>query len=310
MAAAAALLLLATASSAAPVHLEIYYGPMCSHCMFFLSQMLPALFKARLPGNMVEITLMPYTLNNDGTEPTSCTSRGEPCHFLSPPLCAIQAVPQPAPIDLPAMYSAYQFMICDLGHANAASPVPQTPATIQACAAATHVGTPAWQNCVAANSQPPQFFDKMRSAYARMSGMHGLMAPFIFINGELVSCEQPGMCSGILTTGGLRPFPQPAPLLRVICSKLPAPLPPGCSHPMRLYEETAEAAGGHAGLEALKPTAIFGLAVLLMVSFSVAGVASLRRYISKGSAVRRPPVEGMDFYAPCVTADAKEGCET
>jgi len=329
MAALSPLFLAASLARAAPaVSLEIYYGPMCSHCMFFLSQMLPALFQARLPGDLVEITLLPWVLDNSGRTPAAQTCEADhsmPCHYLPAPLCALQAVAMPAPIDSPDMFHAYEFMICDLAHANAGSPAPQTPQTIQACATSSQVNTASWQECVASNTRSPAFESKIQDAWNRLQQLPPQMAPFIFINGQELVCKEPMACSALRTPTTTTPLQQPGTLLQVVCSLLPSPAPAQCLQPMSKFEAAPRAdvdapppggavagAGGWSRLQASRVLPATAAAVTAVVGFvALLGLAAGRGRdkILPGALSGRSRIGRYQehpehqLYAPCVSSE-------
>mmetsp|Transcript_95643 Transcript_95643/g.205214 ORF Transcript_95643/g.205214 Transcript_95643/m.205214 type:complete len:298 (-) Transcript_95643:201-1094(-) len=91
----------------AAVKVGVYYGPKCSHCRSFLQTSVVPLIQAELPGDQVQITVMPV-INGGGSSPLDL-------NFLAQ-VCAIEsAFPMPAPADSPKLIAPVRFAICCLG---------------------------------------------------------------------------------------------------------------------------------------------------------------------------------------------------
>jgi len=218
-----------SAGPANEVVLEIYYGPMCSNCQAYLSMMVPELLSANLPGDRVKLTVLPWVLDRgEVPPPRECVMPIVPCYFLPAPLCALQAVDMPGPIDSPEMVSAVAFSLCDLGYANAGSQLDHDNNTIGDCAKSNSVDATRLNACMAANTREPSFVTLVKAANERLSKLPDLMAPFIFINGQILVCQDPQHCTGIQLPDRVEPLTTPGTLLQVLCSQIPGELPAAC----------------------------------------------------------------------------------
>lgn len=231
------------ASTGAAVQLEVYYGTTCPNCQAALHQALVPLVDAGLPGDRVQLTLLPWPTQQ--VPPAGAYSAGFTDYFSEVAICVMKsAFPGPIPIDSPAMISAVKFLACDLDYTNAAFGSYGT-ASVHACADKAGIpwfgagGAEPCKNGEAGLMESPAYAEKIRSAMGR----HPLHAPFLFLNGEPLRCNGPAYCTAVWTPTGDRPLPRPGNLVDVICSTL-NPAPAVCA--------ARQAAGGPPGAPAYK----------------------------------------------------------
>ncbi|CAK0822580.1 unnamed protein product [Prorocentrum cordatum] len=229
------------AAGAQPVVFEFYYGLGCENCEYFMTHMGKNLLEAGLPGDQVQVTLLPV-LGGRGSAP-------ELAH-----LCALRSgVEAPFPVDSPELASAAKFVACDLGNIQRDQ---ASEAAAKACAAEAGVDWDGLAACVNGDEgvgilQSAAFAAKMQSIRTRP---HSDSEPYLFFNDAGLDCGTPYPTSCWATygpDGSQRKLPAEGSLAYVACSALPGPLPAACSAPSAAGVAPAAAAGaGHtAGLE-------------------------------------------------------------
>lgn len=205
--------------SAQPVVFEFYYGVGCENCEYFMTHMGKDLLEAGLPGDQVQVTLLPV--------PGGSVGKADMVH-----LCALKSgVEAPFPVDSPELASAARFVACDLGNIQRDQ---STEAALKACAAESGVDWDSLADCVNGDEgvgilQSAAFTAKMQSIHTRP---HTDSEPFLFFNGEGLDCGTPYPTSCWATygpDGSQRKLPAEGSLAYVACSALQDPRPASCS---------------------------------------------------------------------------------
>jgi len=201
-----------------PVVFEFYYGVGCENCEYFMTHMGKDLLEAGLPGDQVQVTLLPVLGSSADT--------AEMVH-----LCALKSgVESPFPVDSPQLASAAKFVACDLGNIQSDQ---ASEATAKACAAEAGVDWDSLADCVNGGEgvgilQSAAFTAKMESIHTRP---HTESEPYLFFNGEGLDCGTPYPTSCWATyglDGSQWQLPAEGSLAYVACSALQDPLPASC----------------------------------------------------------------------------------
>eukprot|EP00411_Alexandrium_monilatum_P064355 CAMPEP_0175529860 /NCGR_PEP_ID=MMETSP0096-20121207/21370_1 /TAXON_ID=311494 /ORGANISM="Alexandrium monilatum, Strain CCMP3105" /LENGTH=340 /DNA_ID=CAMNT_0016832577 /DNA_START=39 /DNA_END=1061 /DNA_ORIENTATION=+ len=216
----------------APVVVEVYYSPSCRHCLDFIRAAVVELVKAKLPGGLVHLTVLPLPFSV--LPPDQC-AQDPRCYGELAPLCAMRATqPHPTPIDSPALLPAVEFLVCSLTQSVATRHPP--PGIVRDCAG--QAGLP-WQpieSCARGedvqrimfssdyNNAAPAAVERLAARGFNQERPYSM--PLVFINGELLSCGGGG-CTATRTPSGKVPLQVPGSLLFLVCSKL-APRPQAC----------------------------------------------------------------------------------
>jgi len=217
----------------APVTIEVYYGTTCTNCQNFVSQALGPLLDSGLTGDQVKMVILPWI--PDYRDDTTCRMQLD-CTFALAPLCALKGTfPEPLAIDSPAMQSAGQFVACDLADTAAGSNPPRNARRIDACAAAAGLQGAALKACADGHEglgilHGQEFQAKIGAAHAKIKQIEGeVMAPFVFLDGELVHCLSPQWCKALWGADGrARPLADPGSFFSVVCARLGDPQPEAC----------------------------------------------------------------------------------
>mmetsp|Transcript_30002 Transcript_30002/g.75675 ORF Transcript_30002/g.75675 Transcript_30002/m.75675 type:complete len:286 (+) Transcript_30002:87-944(+) len=195
-----------SAAFATGVKVEIYYGPYCPNSANYLSMYVQPFLYANIPG--VTVTMLPFIQNDLQTQqfPANCPSNmpGNPCTVLPAPMCALQPFLAAMPAALTPKYkAAINFAICDLIHANHGAPatLTHTQADIQKCATDSQADWISISGCMANPVADEAFKARVVAANAQVNAHPGKIAPFVFVDGEMIDNTQA--------------------LLTAVCAKLP-----------------------------------------------------------------------------------------
>jgi len=201
-----------------PVVFEFYYGVGCENCEYFMTHMAKDLLEAGLPGDQVQVTLLPVPGGSGGI--------ADMVH-----LCAVKSgVESPFPVDSPQLASAAKFIACDLGNIQRDQ---ATEAAAKACAAEAGVDWNSLADCVNGDEgvgilQSAAFTAKMQSIHTRP---HTGSEPYLFFNGEGLDCGTPYPTSCWATyglDGSQRKLPAEGSLAHVACSAMQDPRLASC----------------------------------------------------------------------------------
>lgn len=218
------------------VSVEFYYLTTCPHCLALIQQAMAPIVEARLPGNLVQLTVLPVLKGM--ASPQECMVTGA-CHLAFLPLCVLQkTMPQPSSADSEDLRRAVRFMACDM---NLKTMRPEEhPKLAQECVLKAGFE---WET-IHACATSSKVFDIMYSeAYARpvVSAMRRLKAknfrrppsmPWIFLDGELMTCSIKG-CVSAQMSRSRHAQSHPGSLLSLICDKLAPPQPEACRELLR-----------------------------------------------------------------------------
>jgi len=220
------------------VSIEVFYKTDCPHCLAFLSQSLLPLIEARLPGDRVQITLLPF-LESEPSSLLDCLSLPD-CSAVLPHLCGLQSsLPPPAPADSRALLRGVRFATCKLAatfesssdgernieHCAREASLPWDE--MYACLGEPHAhgGEQAFAILVTPedySSSVSRAVKRFRDAgYSKTIGM-----PWVFLNGQHLACGG-ASCTAFRTPHGDVAFRQPSSLLHLACSAL-QPRPAAC----------------------------------------------------------------------------------
>lgn len=218
------------------INVEVYFLTTCPHCLDIIRLSVTPLIEAKLPGDKVQLTLLPVLKGM--SNPVSCRAT-HACQLALAPLCALKAtLPQPAPADSPELRRGAQFVACDI--AATAGDLGRKPDARKDCAEEAGFpwnGAGGLQKC----AQGHEAFDIMYSAaYADnvIAAMHRLKnarfkepprMPWIFLNGDLLTCMAEN-CIAIHTSDGDRPLKRPGSLLYLVCTQLQGAQPDACKN--------------------------------------------------------------------------------
>eukprot|EP00411_Alexandrium_monilatum_P106915 CAMPEP_0175774712 /NCGR_PEP_ID=MMETSP0097-20121207/73747_1 /TAXON_ID=311494 /ORGANISM="Alexandrium monilatum, Strain CCMP3105" /LENGTH=153 /DNA_ID=CAMNT_0017085187 /DNA_START=48 /DNA_END=505 /DNA_ORIENTATION=- len=80
--------------------------------------------------------------------------------------------------------------------------------------------------------------------------------PWVFLNGDLLLCDDGRTCTAVQAPTGDRLLPAPGSLLSIVCSHLDDPQPPGCLHTDGLVQAAQGRANEDAGGESAEQVAV------------------------------------------------------
>jgi len=238
-----------TGAVAGHLEIEVFYKTNCPHCLAFLSQSLLPLIEARLPGDRVQITLLPFLESGKPRSLLDCLSLPD-CSAVLPHLCGLQSsLPPPAPADSLALLRGVRFATCNLAATFESSH--HGARSVEHCAREASLP---WDEMYACLGEPhalggeqafgilatPEDYSRsirrvvkrFRDAgYNRTIGM-----PWVFFNGQHLACGGPS-CTAFRTPHGDVAFGQPSSLLYLACSAL-KPIPAVCLNITPLVQDT------------------------------------------------------------------------
>jgi len=248
-------------ASAPLVTLEVYYFTLCPHCMYFLKLGLAPILEAQLPGNLVQITLLPVypPLLRFMQNRVACMEHSD-CRLALAPLCALRAVPKPAPANSSELLRGARFAACDIG--ITATTHDRAPGTMKVCADVAALPVDHLQACEAGAQAMDVLSSGRAPLLAAMELLHGKTGfqdppsmPWVLLNGNLLECEDGKLCTHTRTPSGLQPLPMPATLLDVVCAKLNVQ-PQGCLKRASLVKQAEERVIQEAGGKAAAQSAV------------------------------------------------------
>mmetsp|Transcript_80179 Transcript_80179/g.201749 ORF Transcript_80179/g.201749 Transcript_80179/m.201749 type:complete len:345 (+) Transcript_80179:67-1101(+) len=210
--------------------LEIFYKINCPHCAAFMASGVSELVNAGLPGDRLDITILPMIKPPDGRP--QCMEDPLCANALSP-LCALKPMmPPPMPADAAGWPSIVKFLSCDVMHTGGGEEF--TPSTVQRCASDAGLDSTGIQDCangmeafdlLFSDNYSGRILDAIRRLQEAGFPDHIAM-PWVFLNGELLECSGSG-CTGAKQPYGITPLQNPGSLLYLVCSKLD-PKPDAC----------------------------------------------------------------------------------
>mmetsp|Transcript_64660 Transcript_64660/g.142636 ORF Transcript_64660/g.142636 Transcript_64660/m.142636 type:complete len:363 (+) Transcript_64660:57-1145(+) len=232
---------LTSGGTSTPLSIEVYYGTQCPNCLSTIQLSLLPLLEAQLPGDRVQVTILPWVSGGFGPDgryqPGSVPGSTDFVAFAH--LCALRStLPQPAPANSSGLLGGVNFLACDLDHLINPDSSMRTADTAAACAVQAGLqwdGPKGIKVCT--ESQAPDggaaimhsksFAQKIHSARSRFHVEAS--TPFVFLNGELLHCEGPVMCDKVWSPSGGVALTKPGSLLDIACSMIGAPLPDACA---------------------------------------------------------------------------------
>jgi len=221
------------------VSIEVFYKTDCPHCLAFLSQSLLPLIEARLPGDRVQITLLPFLESGEPRSLLDCLSLPD-CSAVLSHLCGLQSsLPPPAPADSLALLRGVRFATCKL----AATFESSSDGAHNAEHCAREASLP-WDEMYACLGEPraqggEQAFGILVTPEDYSTSVHRVVKrfqdagysktigmPWVFLNGQHLACGG-ASCTAFRTPHGDVAFGQPSSLLHLACSAL-RPRPAAC----------------------------------------------------------------------------------
>jgi len=213
--------------------LEVFYGSTCGHCLAFMRAALLPLIRAKLPGDRLQLTLLPWV--PDALSADECLAN-LPCSYARAPLCVLnRTFPQPVRIDSEELRRSLEFLYCDLSNTALGATPPQNKVELPRCASKAGIpwsGHHGMKACAEGSGalkllDSSHYRQRVEAAKHKLSKVQDQMAPFVFFNGEVLICQGPEWCTGLRTPSGDRHFSKPGGLLEVVCARL-HPVPSAC----------------------------------------------------------------------------------
>lgn len=220
------------------VSVEVYYFAVCPHCDFFLERALAPLVEAKLPGNKVQLNIVPMfpPLLQAVRKPELCNAM-EACKLSLASLCALRNVGfKPSPADNEDLLRGTRFAVCNVGMTAAGRG--RTTAGVRGCAEKAGIqweGVHGLNACSGGVEGLELLQVGAKPLLAAMHQLHDVIGftappplPWVFLDGSLLSCDGHGaLCTSTLKPTGPEPLPQAGTLLQLVCTRL-APLPDEC----------------------------------------------------------------------------------
>jgi len=226
---------------------EVYYYTLCPHCEYFLKLGLMPLIEAQLPGSQVQVTVLPIypPLLRWVDDRSQCLAR-EDCLTALAPLCALKAASQPGPADSLALLRGSRFAVCDISFT--ASGQGRDPTATRGCAETAGLAWNELQGCAEGPEAATLLQSGSRNLMSAMDLLHFKTGfqdppsmPWVFLNGDLLLCDDGKTCTAVQTPAGEQPLPASGSLLSLVCSSL-NPQPPGCLNADALAQAAQEQA--------------------------------------------------------------------
>uniref|UniRef100_A0A7S4PY61 Sulfhydryl oxidase n=1 Tax=Alexandrium monilatum TaxID=311494 RepID=A0A7S4PY61_9DINO len=244
------------------VSVEVYYYTLCPHCEYFLKLGMRPLVEAGLPGSLVQITLLPiYPPLLRWVEDRGQCLAHEDCFTALAPLCALKAVPAPAPADSPELLSGARFAECDISYTAAGRG--RDLAETRGCAEAAGLAWSELWGCANGTEASALLRSGSHNLIMSMGLLHNKAGfqeppsmPWVFLNGDLLLCDDGRTCTAVQAPTGDRLLPAPGSLLSIVCSHLDDPQPPGCLHTDGLVQAAQGRANEDAGGESAEQVAV------------------------------------------------------
>lgn len=247
----------ASAPTTGSVSVEVFYFTLCPHCEYFMRLGLSALVEAQLPGDMVKVNIVPMypPLLQAIDQPDKCRANNE-CHFALAPLCAFRETSfEGLPADSPALLKATRFVNCDI--TSTAEGRGRDSVATRACAEQAKLpwaGATGLQACAEGSEGIGLLKVGSTPLRAAMQRLHNVMGfqeppsmPWIFLNGELLTCDGQGsLCTAKQMPSGDQPLPKPGTILELVCGKLD-PQPQACANAGVVQKQVQSKAEQEAG---------------------------------------------------------------
>jgi len=225
-----------------PILLEVFYFTLCPHCEYFLTKSLLPLVEAQLPGDKVQIHVVPMypPLLQAIRHPETCKT-SDVCHLALAPLCAFHATSlRPWPADSPELLRGTRFAVCDI--ADTAAGRGRDDARTANCASKAGIsweGKHGLRECAEGSKSIDLLGLGSRLLLPAMTHLYNDAGfkeppsmPWVMVDGKLLSCDGPNAtCAHEVVPNGTRPLPtsEAGTLLELVCKKLRDPSIKGCA---------------------------------------------------------------------------------
>jgi len=210
------------------VKVQVFYKTDCPHCAEFIRRGVSELVEAQLPGDRVQISVVPMVKPSNGQQ--EC-GRDELCSSALPLLCAWKPLmPQPVAADHPLFPSTMKFLSCDLMFSKGRS-----GGAVRECAKRAGLNYTDLERCASGEQvvdtiRTADFGGQIVGAIERLqtAGFEDNVAmPWVFIDSAFLHCSGDG-CTGTLYPDGAEPLEKPGSLLYLVCAGL-HPKPAACA---------------------------------------------------------------------------------
>lgn len=212
------------------VSLSVFYGATCIHCLAFLQVAVLPLLHAKLPGDRVQLSVIPWV--PDPLSKDNCIT-SLPCNYARSALCELNSTTaEPANINSSDVNKSVEFTFCALQNAVKGATPPEHAEALPRCAKRAGLSWSAdqgLQSCTEGGGgwellQSASYRDRIEAAREKLIQHPHQVAPFIFLNGQILDCPDPLWCKALKSSTGDEELKKPGTLLRVVCSMLnPAP---------------------------------------------------------------------------------------
>jgi len=231
--------LAAVTASFSPVSVQVFYKTNCPHCNAFVNSQVLPLLEAEIPGDRLQLTLLPYFDSGKPGSKEECVADPS-CRDVLAPICALKGtLPPPAASDSPSLLRAARFVACDLRHS--AGGLVHNMESIADCtrqADLQWLGPGGMQACRDGKESFELLITPENYAEPIMRVVHDFLSagypeqlpmPWVLIDGEMLGCSGEG-CSSRRTPRGDVPLAGAASsFLALVCAKLEEPRPSACA---------------------------------------------------------------------------------